>query len=101
MGISGGCWLTYTTDLVDLKPDESVCILILANNGKWTVPWKERRRTGLSEDTVSDRGFVLPGPPFTVEIRLRDVEGNLVFGPLAIDISLVHAHLTATPKQPE
>lgn len=99
-GIPGGCWLDETTDLIDLKPDESACVLILANNGKWTIPWKERRQTGLNEDSISDRTFALTGLPITVEIRLRDRDGNLRLGPLAIGIALVNGHITVTARQP-
>jgi len=98
-GITGACWLGRATSLIDLEPDESARLLVMANNATWAIPWKEIS----SQGHVFDRSFPLPGPPvrpITVEIRLRDRTGNLMIRPLPITIALVRGQMTVTSRQP-
>jgi hypothetical protein len=89
-GLSRACWLGHKADMVNLEPGgASGCVIVLLmNNGRIGVPWKERKPDWMGEIQV-DRSLELVNLPSKIEVSLLDDYNQLVFAPIDLQISLV------------
>jgi hypothetical protein len=103
VGVSGALWLGQRSDLVDINPDHTECVVVLVKtrDGMFVTPAQERRPAGFRRDSLHPTDLVHDVMPSTAEIRLRDKagKGDSVLAKNAIlEISEVGNKLHATLK---
>ncbi len=81
-------WLRGKNDSIDLKTDDSACVLVLyrSAHGKLLVHWKERQRSQYGY-SISDQTTELKELPAKALVRLIDGKMNLLIAPVEIDIT--------------
>jgi hypothetical protein len=88
-GVKGACWLGEQFASVDIKTDDTECVVVLLLAGDSIIaPWKEKRPISIGSYTIDDHMWdsELPQMPAKIQVRLMDKYGELLLAPVDIEI---------------
>jgi predicted nucleotide-binding protein len=105
-GVPRACWVGHKLDLIDFPLGQANCavLMMLFNDGKLLVPWKERARSydwmGGGGDIVRTRDTEFSKDAVkTIEIRLIGHENESLLPPLTFDFAVIEGRPDATIKR--
>jgi hypothetical protein len=100
-GVPRACWEGHKYDLIDFPVGQSHCAILMMvfNDGRLLVPWKERSRAGswMGGDTITTRDSEFSKDAVAlIEIRLIGETNDLLLPPLTFDFSIIEGKPCAT-----